>query len=375
MNSVWSQTFVHPGCLHTQVDLDRMRTNVAANSQPWKSGFDRFAADSHSSPNYAMQGPFSEVDRGSSNSNRTAFEQDGMAAYHQALMWSITGNPVHRDKALQILKDWTATNTVFTGKDAQLIVGLVGFKFVNAAEIMRYNNSGRWSPMEIAATEKWFVNNFWPWLQPSGAPTGELDGNWGMASLKCQIAIAVFCNDQTKYNSTIALMTNGCASIPGSIMSSGEETETGRDVQHWQLALGDMAEYATIAYNNGDDLFVLEDNRLLAGFEYAAKYFLSNSVPYVPWKTCLTANNYPQISPRDGHFRPVFEMVFNHYKCKGISAPYTQQICDLIRPEGPMFNGDHPGFGTLFWTLHSSPERRSGSTDNDPTAQNSAPKK
>ena len=158
-------------------------------------------------------------------------------------------------------------------------------------------------------------------------------------------------------------------------MSSGEETETGRDVQHWQLALGDMAEYATIAYNNGNDLFALEDNRLLAGFEYAAKYFLSNSVPYVPWKTCLTVNNYPHISPRDGHFRPTFEMVFNHYKSKGISAPYTQQICGLIRPEGPMFNGDHPGFGTLFWTLDSSPEKRSGSTDNDPTAQNSTPKK
>ena len=86
VNSVWSQTFVHPGCLHTQADLDRMRTNVAANLQSWKSGFDRFAADSHSSPSYAMQGPFSKVDRGTSNLNRAAFEQDGIAAYHQALM-------------------------------------------------------------------------------------------------------------------------------------------------------------------------------------------------------------------------------------------------------------------------------------------------
>jgi hypothetical protein len=373
--SALAQTFMHPCCLHTQADLDRMRTNVATHVQPWVSGFDQFAADSHSSSNYVMRGPFGAVDRGTSNLNCKTFEQDGMAAYHQALMWSITGYPVYRDKALKILKSWTATNTVFSGKAAQLIVGLIGFKFVNAAEIMRYDNSGMWSPAEIAATERWFKNNFWPWLEPSGAPTGGLDGNWGMAALKCQIAIAVFCNDLTKYNSALALMTNGCASIPGSIMSSGQETETGRDVQHWQLALGDMAEYATIANNNGNDLFALDDNRLLTGFEYAAKYFLSNSVSYKPWKTCLTLKDYPHISPRDGHFRPIYEMVYNHYQSKGIIAPYTQQICELIRPEGPMFNGDHPGFGTLFWTLDSPPKPRSGSTDNAPTAQNSRPKK
>jgi hypothetical protein len=350
--------FVHPGCLHTQADLNRMKSKVASNAQPWKAGYDVFAADPFSSSTYAMRGPFAGVDRGTNNLNRTVFEQDGNAAYQQALMWSITGNTVYRDKALQIIKGWTRTNTVFTGKDAQLIVGLIGFKLVNAAEIMRYNNSGRWSPGEITATEKWFLTDYWPWLQPNGAPSGGLDGNWGMSAIKCQIAIAVFCDDKAKFNAAVAFCTNGCVSIQDSIKSDGEETETGRDNGHWQLALGDMSEYAQVAYNQGTDLFAIGSNRLLAGFEYLCKYNLGGSVNYSPWKTCLTRNNYPRISPRSGNFRPIYEMIYNHYKHAGISAPYTQQVADAHRPEGSVGKsqaGDSTGFGTLLYTLDSNP--------------------
>ena len=205
---------------------------------------------------------------------------------------------------------------------------------VNAAEIMRYNNSGLSSSADITSTMNWFQTNYWPWLQPSGAPTGALDGNWGMAALKCQIAIAVFCNNTNEFNSAVSLITSGCASILDSIMTSGEETESGRDNGHWQLAIGDMAECAQVAYNQGSDLFAIGGNRLLAAFEYVAAYNLGNSVPYIPWKTCLTANNYNSISARDGSFRPIYEMAYNHYKSKGITAPYTQQMADLIRPEG-----------------------------------------
>ncbi len=352
---------VHPGCLHSAADLARMKSKVATDAQPWKGGFEKLAADFYSQSNYVMKGPFATVDRGTSNLNRTAFEQDGMAAYQQALMWSITANTVHRDKALQIIKRWSSANTTFTGKGAQLIVGLIGFKFVNAAEIMRYNNSGLWLPVEIAATESWFTNNFWPWILPGGAPTGVLDGNWGMAALKCQMAISVFCNDTTKYNSAVALCTDGCASILDSIkgdaMFLGEETETGRDNGHWQLALGDMSEYAQIAYNQGRDLFAIGDNRLLAAFEYLCKYNLGGSVNYTPWKTCLTRNNYPNISPRNPTFRPIYELIYNHYKSLGVNAPYTQQVADSQRPEGSVGGaqaGDSTGFGTLLYTINSS---------------------
>ena len=50
--------------------------------------------------------------------------------------------------------------------------------------------------------------------------------------------------------------------------------------------------------------------------------------------------------------RPIYEMVLNHYeKRKGIPAPYTRQAAEKLRPEGAAFQADHPGFGTLLFTL------------------------
>ena len=102
-----AQPFVHPGCLQTQADLNRMQTEVAAGAQPWLKGYNSLAADTFSSSTYVMNGPFTNVDRGTSNANLTQFENDCNAAYQQAIMWSITSNTVYRDKSLQIIKAWT----------------------------------------------------------------------------------------------------------------------------------------------------------------------------------------------------------------------------------------------------------------------------
>lgn len=351
-----AMAFIHPGILQTQVDLDRMKTQVTANAQPWKSGYDKLAADKFSLKTYTPQGYTSTVDRGTTNLNRSKFANDVQAAYQQALMWSITGSTTYRDKALTIIKGWTNANTTFTGRDAQLLVGLNGFKFVNAAEIMRYNNGGQWSATDITNTENWFKNKWIPWLLPTGAPTGALDGNWGMAALKCQAAIGVFTNDQSQFNSGISGLTSGCASIQDSIKGDatylGEETETGRDNGHWQLAIGDMAEGAQVGFNQGRDLFALGGNRLLAAFEYFCKYQLGTNVNYTPWKTCLTAKNYKAISPRSTVYRPIFELILNHYGAA--AAPNTKIVADAHRPEGSVGgaqSGDSTGFGTILYTV------------------------
>jgi hypothetical protein len=45
-------------------------------------------------------------------------------------------------------------------------------------------------------------------------------------------------------------------------------------------------------------------------------------------------------------------MVWNHYQNRrGIPAPFTRQAADKLRPEGAAPYSDHPGFGTLLFSL------------------------
>ncbi|MDO0916608.1 hypothetical protein QQM39_39055 [Streptomyces sp. DT2A-34] len=45
-------------------------------------------------------------------------------------------------------------------------------------------------------------------------------------------------------------------------------------------------------------------------------------------------------------------MVFDHYvKRRSLSVPWTYAAIERIRPEGELFQCDHPGFGTLLFTL------------------------
>src|SRR5207253_3391650 len=63
---------------------------------------------------------------------------DANAAYQNALMWCVTGDEAHARKAVEILNAWGRTLKKMDGRDVHLAAGLNGFKFVNAAELIRH---------------------------------------------------------------------------------------------------------------------------------------------------------------------------------------------------------------------------------------------
>ena len=345
--------FAHPGLLHTRADLARMRQRVAAGQEPWKSGFEALRTHRCSQADWRLNGPLETVTRSPLNSQGNGqMVMDGNAAYQNALMWCITGNEAHANKAIEILNAWSGTLKKMDGHDVQLSAGLNGFKFVNAAELMRHTYPA-WTREEALRFEKMLKEVVYPPIENFAL---HANGNWDAACIKTDLAIGVFCNDSRLFDRAVLYFRNGKGN--GSlahyvINDTGQCQESGRDQQHTQLGLALLAEACEIAWNQGVDLYGEADNRLLKGFEYTARYNLGFDVPFTPFTDTTGKYRHKMISTEGRNkLRPIYEMVWNHYQNRrGITAPFTWQAAERLRPEGAAQGSDHPGFGTLLFSL------------------------
>lgn len=344
--------FTHPGLLHTRADLDRMRQRVAAGQEPWKGGFEKLRRDGQSRADWRVRGPFELVTRETGDAHgNNEMVQDGNAAYENALMWCITGDEAHARKAVEILNAWAGTMRRMNGHDVQLAAGLNGFKFVNAAELMRHTYPA-WKPQDVARFERLLKEGIYPPIKDFATFA---NGNWDAACLKTMMGIGVFCDDRALFDRAVDYYRNGEGN--GRLThyvfdASGQCQESGRDQAHTQLGLGALADACEIAWNQGVDLYGESDNRLLKGFEYTARYNLGQEVPFIAHVDTSGKYRHKQISTlKRGDLRPVYEMVWNHYaNRRGIPAPFTKQAAEKLRPEGGGFGSDQPGFGTLLFT-------------------------
>jgi Alginate lyase len=357
------KAFVHPGLLQSQADLDRMKAMVTLGSEPWKSGFARLRDHPQSRSDWRFRGPFRTVIRGPRESrNISEMDQDANAAFQNAILWYITGRETHARKSVEILNAWSATLREITGRDRILGASLAGFKFVNAAEIIRSTYPG-WQPDDRQRCQRMFRNVFYPVIQDFATFA---NGNWDTGCIKTIMGIGVFCDDRTIFDHGVDYFRQGAGNgrlTHYIVNDQGQCQESGRDQQHTQLGLSHLAEACEIAWNQGLDLYSAADNRLLKGFEYTALYNLGQDVPFVPSADTTEKYKATKISPIGrGSLRPIYEMVWNHYENRnGIKAPYTRQAAESIRPEGGAQDADHPGFGTLLFTrqLGDSPPQKS----------------
>jgi len=355
-------SFRHPGLLHTQESLHFIRTQVAARQEPWFSAYQTFTNHAQSQAAWKLRGPFAVVSRDKPTLRFGDVEMvmDANAAYQNALLWCLTDNPAHAWTAIRILNAWANTCTRIVGHDMQLAAGLNGFKLVNAAELIRHTSTF-WKPEEIATFER-FLNTV---VKPPIYDFATFaNGNWDAACLKTLLAIGVFCEDRPLFERACIYYRSGSGNgrlTHYVINEAGQCQESGRDQGHTQLGLGLLAEACEVAWNQGVDLYGENNNRLLKGFEYTARYNLGYDVPFVP---CVdTTGRYRQTkiaADKRGELLSIYEMVVNHY-CgrRNLQAPYTTDAAIHGRPEGPAHQCDHAGFGTLLFSqLRQLPQRK-----------------
>jgi hypothetical protein len=354
-------SFRHPGLLHSQEDLDRMKAAVAAQESPVHDGYLTFAAHARSKSTYAIQntGQITSWGRGPTNFQNQAVA-DSAAAYQNALMWAVTGNRASADKARDILNAWSASLTAITGADGPLGAGLQAFKFVNAAELLRHTGYDGWDADDITRCERSFLDVWYP------AVSGYMlyaNGNWDLTSIQTILAIGVFCEEPTLFEDALRFAAAGAGngSVRGRVVTAaGQGQESGRDQGHEQLAVGLMGDAAQVAWNQGVDLWGFDDNRILANAEYAARYNLGGDVPFTPDLDRTGKYIKKTVSAIGrGTLPPIYEMYYAHYAgVRGLDTPYTKAA--VFRGTGGArvvegSNDDLPSFGTFAYAGAKAP--------------------
>ncbi|MHC5902346.1 alginate lyase family protein [Streptomyces sp. S6] len=356
--------FVHPGLLHTADDLARMKAAVETKQSPVYDGYLALAAHSRSQSTYTVQntGQVTSWGRGPGNFQGQAVS-DSAAAYQNALLWAVTGNRANADKARDILNAWSASLTMVTGADGPLGAGLQGFKFANAAELLRHTGYDGWAEADIARCERSFLDVWYP------AVSGYMlyaNGNWDLTAIQTILAIGVFCDEPTLVEDALRFAAAGAGN--GSVahrvvQPDGQGQESGRDQGHEQLAVGLMGDIAQVAWNQGVDLWAFDGNRILANAEYAARYNLGGDVPFTPAldRTGKYIKQTVSAISRGG-LPPIYEMYLAHYAgARGLDAPNTKAA--VFRGTGGTRvveggNDDLPSWGTFTYAGTTAPTPR-----------------
>ena len=328
-----AQEFTHPGVTHTQASIDFVNDKIASEEEPWASAWKRVQASRYADLDWNPQ-PHAHVERGPYNRpdiGSSEFTADANAAYQHALLWALTGKQAHAKKAADILNGWSTKLETISNHDARLLVGMEGYKYCNAAELLKHTWDG-WSKDEQAKFEKMLRDIFYPIIKdfyPSA------NGNWDASMLQTMLAMGVYLDDRAMFDRGVEYYLNGKGNgaVRNYFKPSGQCQETGRDQGHTQMGLGFLACTCEIAWNQGVDLFGAYDNRLLKGYEYTAKYNLGFDVPYESYRSFEGRYHYKKISDKSrGRLQSIYEKVLNHYKNrKGLNAEYTRQAVMKLR--------------------------------------------
>ena len=362
--------FVHPGCLSTQADLVRMKAKVDIGAQPWVAGYERLKAAPYGQLGHTPNPQATVHAGGGGSENFIHLARDVAAAYQVALRYHASGDEAYAAKAVSILMAWANTHTSWSGDtNVSLRAGLYGYQLACAGELVR-NYSG-WAPADFAKFQNYVRNMFYHVVSPNAVDRGFLFhhhgtcwshywANWEIAAMATVIATGVLCDDQVIFDEGINYFYNGVG--VGRISELlhylnpnglGQSQEFGRDQGHATMLVPILGAFLEIAWNQGVDLYSELDNAFLAMSENLGKYNRWYDIPYVPYINCeyLVQTNIGGTAR--GTIRAGVDMVYNHYVNRmGLSAPYTKEAAESIRPEGGggQYGGDSGGFDQLGFT-------------------------
>lgn len=336
INETITNGFRHPGIGLTKEMLDTARELVIAKREPWYTGFNRLAADSHAAKEISCRNQSKEApskpddDAFNSRSTLRRLQGDCDKAYKQALMYYLTGDLVYRANAMNIIRVWSQMDpNKYDSFDASHIHAPYAVKeLVMAAELMRYTEC---SDRTLAWTDQDTANLKKNIIDPS-VETFMYSNGWFMnqSGFPCAGAMAcfIFLDDREGYNKRVEWFTiNKTAPNKGWAYSiqdifrkvevnaqTGERVaepviqlmEMGRDhahsagdleiakrmvrLMHAQATKVDPVQGTASTSRNAVGPYEFLDNRILKAADHQCRFMLGYDTPWIPSPSDIDPN-------------------------------------------------------------------------------------
>lgn len=369
--------FTHPGVMLSQGMLDQMKAHLQANNPQWDRAYQQVTASKFAAVDY-QPSPHASVDAGGKQAED--LRNDAIAAYTQALLWTITGKDVYADNAINIMNRWSETlSSDFTGSNRFNLAAWVGDLWPRAAEIIRYtykDNQGnaRWAQADIDKFKQMLKVRHVDFINNGFFTSGQYGGNLIASQAAAFIHIGVFNDDTATFLSGIEkwrrmlpayiyLKSDGDIPAPpvfwrnnyisrdsllgsagywygqdlnaAAIGEGGISQETCRDIGHVLWGFSALANGSETARIQGIDLSTestmgtVNSARLSQAMEFNIA-LLDGNTP-VPADLCKGAIV-------EGSSTGKGEILFNDIVTRrGLSLPRTAQYLNTVRPTGASY--------------------------------------
>lgn len=340
------------------------------------------------------------------HSNYTQFMRDAAAAYQLALRYRLDGNTQAANTAKNIIVKWSEKNKgILVNSKGEIIdpnerlMMFQPYQMAVAAEMLRsYNN---WdTTAEFKKVVNWLDKAFY-WVAKEQIDLQNQTGgghywqNWDLASMTTILALGILTDNDTYITEALDYY-KGKGGGPGNILKGvpylhedpdsdemlGQGNELGRDQGHNTLCAAVLGTFCQMALAIGEDLFAYDDYRALKFAEYVAKYNLAKESLYpnpmdnfsamragdsdsdfvyshssFPYKSYTYGDGGTMTEPSQasrGTVRPGWDYWVGYANDHGLSAIYSTEMAEKIRPDGgggqysPNSGGfDQIGFSTI----------------------------